>query len=155
MYLLDSNIISELRKASAGRANPGVLAWAQSVSPDSLFISVITLMELEKGIQLKARQDAAAGDILRCWLTHRVLPSFRGRVLPVDEAVALENAGYHVPDPRPLADSLIAATAKVRNLCLVTRNVKDFEPFKRPHGLRVFNPWGSVHGPGYSVHESR
>jgi len=104
MYLLDSNIISELRKAPAGRANPGVLAWAQSALPESLFISVITLMELEKWIQLKARQDLAASGILRCWLTQRVMPSFRGRVLPVDETVALENAGYHVPDPRPLAD---------------------------------------------------
>jgi len=141
MYLLDSNIISELRKAPAGRANPGVVAWAQSIAPESLFISVITLMELEKGIQLKARQDPASGGVLRRWLADHVLPSFRGRVLPVDEAVALENAGYHVPDPRPLADSLIAATAKAHGFCVVTRDVKDFESFRQQHGLRVFNPW--------------
>jgi len=98
-------------------------------------------MELEKGVQLKTRQDPIAGGVLRRWLEERVLPSFRGRVLAVDEAVALENAGYHVPDPRPLADSLIAATARVHGLCVVTRNVKDFEVFTQAHGLRVFNPW--------------
>jgi len=141
MYLLDSNIISEFRKAPAGRANPGVVAWAHSTAPESLFISAMTVMELEKGVQLKARQDPAAGSVLRRWLTQRLLPSFRGRVLAVDEAVALENAGYHVPDPRPLADSLIAATAKVHGLCVVTRNVKDFEPFRQAHAVRVFNPW--------------
>jgi len=141
MYLLDSNIISEFRKAPSGRANPGVVTWAQTIAPESLFISAITLMELEKGVQLKTRQDPATGTVLRRWLTQRLLPAFRGRVLPVDEAVALENAGYHVPDPRPLADSLIAATAKVHSLCVVTRNMKNFEPFKQTHGLRVFNPW--------------
>jgi len=141
MYLIDINVISELRKASAGHANPGVVIWAQSIPPESLFISVITLMELEKGIQLKARQDPVAGGVLCRWLVERVLPSFRGRVLPVDKMVALENAGYHVPDPRPLADSLIAATAKVHGLCVVTRNAKDFSLFKQTHGLRVFNPW--------------
>jgi len=142
MYLLDSNIISEFRKVPAGRANPGVVAWAQSIPPESLFISVITLMELEKGVQLKTRQDPAAGGVLRRWLAERVLPSFQGRVLAVDEAVALENAGYHIPDPRPLADSLIAATAKVHGLCVVTRNVKDFESFRQKQGVQVFNPWG-------------
>jgi len=141
MYLLDSNIISEFRKVPAGRANPGVVAWAQSIPPESLFISAITLMELEKGVQLKTRQDPAAGGVLRRWLAERVLPSFQGRVLAVDEAVALENAGYHIPDPRPLADSLIAATAKVHGLCVVTRNVKDFESFKQMNGVQVFNPW--------------
>jgi predicted nucleic acid-binding protein len=140
MYLLDSNIVSEFRKVPAGRANPGVVAWAQSVPPVSLFISAITLMELEKKVQSKARQDSVAGEILRRWMVEKVNPSFQGRVLAVDAAVALENAGYHVPDQRPLADSLIAATAKVHGLYVVTRNVKDFEPFKA-HGLRVLNPW--------------
>jgi len=141
MYLLDSNILSELRKAPTGRANLGVLAWAQAIPVQSMFISAITLMELEKGIQLKARQDPIAGSVLRLWMTQRVLPTFRGRVLPVDEAVAVENARYHVPDPRPLADSLIAATAKVYSLCVVTRNVRDFESFHQEHGLLVLNPW--------------
>jgi len=141
MYLLDSNIISEFRKAPASRANPGVVAWGQSVAPETLFISAITVMELEKGVQLKARQDPIAAGVLKRWLSERVLPSFRGRVLAVDEAVALENAGYHIPDPRPLADSLIAATARVHGLCVVTRNVKDFEIFAQAHGLRVLNPW--------------
>jgi len=141
LYLLDSNIISELRKAPAGRANSGVVAWAQATPAESLFISAITLMELEKGVQLKTRHDPTAGSVLRRWLAERLLPAFRGRVLSVDEAVALENAGYHVPEPRPLADSLIAATAKVRGLCVVTRNVKDFEHFQQAHGLQLLNPW--------------
>lgn len=140
MYLLDSNIVSELRKVPAGRANAGVVAWAQAVAPELLFISVITLLELEKGVQLKARQDPDAGRILRRWMTEKVLPAFQGRVLAVDAAVALESAGYHVPNPRPLADSLIAATAKVHGLCVVTRNVQDFAPFE-VHGVRRLNPW--------------
>jgi len=141
VYLLDSNVISEFRKVSTGRANAGVVAWAQSMPPESLFISAITLMALEKGVLLKTRQDPVAGGVLRRWLAQRVRVSFQGRVLAVDEAVALENAGYHVPNPRPLADSLIAATAKVHGLCVVTRNTKDFEPFVQNHGLRVLNPW--------------
>ena len=140
MFLLDSNIVSELRKAPSGRANPGVVAWAKAVPPESLFISAITLLELEKGVQLKARQDPDAGRILRRWMTEKVLPAFLGRVLAVDAAVALENAGYHVPDPRPLADSLIAATSKVHGLCVVTRNVQDFAPFEASW-VRLLNPW--------------
>lgn len=140
MYLVDSNVVSELRKASSGRANDGVVAWAQSVAAESLFISAITLMELENGVQLKARQDPIAGQVLRRWLVERVFTAFQGRVLPVDAMVAMENAAYHVPAPRPLADSLIAATAKVHGLCVVTRNIKDFEPFQ-VHGVRVLNPW--------------
>lgn len=140
MYLVDSNIVSEWRKAPSGRANEGAVSWAQSVPAESLFISAITLMELEKGVQLKARQDPVAGQVLRRWLTERVITAFQGRVLPVDAAVAMENAAYHVPAPRPLADSLIAATAKVHGLCVVTRNTRDFEPFQT-HGVRLLNPW--------------
>jgi predicted nucleic acid-binding protein len=140
LYLLDSNIVSEFRKVPTGRANLGVVTWAQSVPVATLFISAITLMELEKGVQLKVQQDPMAGEILRRWMVEKVQPSFEGRVLAVDAAVAIENAGYHVSDPRPLADSLIAATARIHNLYVVTRNVKDFEPFEA-YGLRILNPW--------------
>ena len=140
MYLLDSNIVSELRKASSGRANAGVVAWAESVSAESLFISAITVLELEKGVHLKARTDPVAGAVLRRWLDEGVYPSFENRVLPVDAKVARENAACHVPDPRPLGDGLIAATAKVHGLVVVTRNVKDFKPFEAM-GVRVLNPW--------------
>lgn len=140
MYLIDSNVVAEFRKFPIGRANSSVVSWAESVSPESMFISVITLMELEKGVQLKARSDPAAGEVLKRWLSEKVRPGFKDRILPIDEAVALENAGYHVPNPRPLADSLIAATAKVNGLCVVTRNVRDFETFQS-HGVKVLNPW--------------
>lgn len=140
MYLLDSNVLSELRKSSSGRANRGVVEWAASVPAESLFVSAITILELEKGVQLKERQDAIAGKALRRWLDEKVYPSFHGRVLSVDMRIARENGSYHVPDPCPLADSLIAATAKVHGLMVVTRNVKDFEAFEN-RGLRVFNPW--------------
>ncbi|MGC0055144.1 type II toxin-antitoxin system VapC family toxin [Brucella pituitosa] len=140
MYLVDSNIVAEFRKAPSGRANPGVVAWAESVSPDALFISVITLMELEKGVLSKTRQDPRAGAVLRSWLSEKLLPAFKGRILPIDAAVVLENARYHVPDPRPLADSLIAATARVHNLCVVTRNEKDFDPLQQ-YGVKLINPW--------------
>jgi len=100
MYLLDTNSVSGLRKAPAGLANAGIVSWAQSIFPQFLFIRVISLLELEKGAPLKARQAAAAGDVLRRWLEARVRPSFHGRILGVDEAVVLENASYHAPNPR-------------------------------------------------------
>jgi len=141
MYLLDTNVVSELRKVPSGRANSGVVAWAQANSAQLLFISAITLMELKKGVLLKARNDPKAGEILGNWLEQRVSLAFQGRVLPVDERVALVNASFHVPVPRPLADSLIAATAKVHGLSLVTRNVKDFAEFQQTHGLHIVDPW--------------
>jgi predicted nucleic acid-binding protein len=140
MYLLDSNVVSELRKASAGRANPGVVAWAASVPAESLFISAITVLELEKGVHLKAHHDPVAGSVLRRWLDEKVYPAFQGRILSIDTDVARKNGSYHTPDPKPLGDSLIAASARVHGLIVVTRNVKDFDPFQI-RGLRIFNPW--------------
>jgi len=137
MYLLDTNVVSELRKARSGKANGGVVRWADGVDAADLFVSVITLQELEIGILLAERKDAAAGAVLRSWFDGHVLPAFAGRVLPVDTAVALRAAPLHVPDPRPVRDSLIAATALVHGMTVVTRNVADFEPSRVP----VVNPW--------------
>jgi toxin FitB len=137
MWLLDTNVVSELRKALTGRADPNVVAWAQSVPPASLFLSVITLQELELGALQVERRDAAQGRVLRTWLEDQVFPAFAGRVLVIDTAVALRCAQLHVPDPRSEADALIAATALVHGMTVVTRNIADFAPT----GVALLNPW--------------
>ncbi len=137
MYLLDTNVIAELRKAKSPKVDQKVLAWANSVSAASLFLSVITVLELEKGILLIERRDPTQGAILRSWLDTYVLPAFRDRILPVDTAVAQCCARLHVPTPRPDRDALIAATALVHGLTVVTRNVNDFTPT----GVEIVNPW--------------
>jgi predicted nucleic acid-binding protein len=137
MYLLDTNVISELRKANTGKADPQVVAWASGVSPASLFVSVISVLELETGILLVERRDAVQGNMLRQWLETQVLPTFAERVLAVDTAVARQCARLHVPDPRSDRDALIAATAMVHGMTVVTRNVADFEPT----GCALLNPW--------------
>ena len=138
MYLLDTNVVSELRKVGAGRADPKVAQWAQSVETASLFVSVITIKELEIGIQLAMRRDSTQGELLRQWMNQHVLPAFEGRVLSVDLAVVQRSAALHVPNPRPVRDGLIAATALVHGLTVVTRNVTDFQPC----GVTLINPWG-------------
>ncbi len=89
IFLLDTNVISELRKAKTGKINPNVKAWAESVLPNDLFLSVITLLELEMGIGLIERRDGTQAALLRGWLSQFVLPAFDGRILAVDTAVAL------------------------------------------------------------------
>ncbi len=135
MYLLDTNVVSELRKA--GKADKNVSAWAESVPASSLFLSAITILELETGILLIERRDPQQGTMLRNWLNAQVLPAFANRILPVDVAVAQRCAKLHVPDPRADRDSLIAATALVHGMTVVTRNVADFELT----GVEIFNPW--------------
>lgn len=137
MYLLDTNIISELRKAKGGKADKKVKAWAKSVSATSMFLSVITVLELETGILLIERRDAKQGAMLRTWLDGHVLPAFSGRILAIDVAVAQRCAKLHVPNPRADRDALIAATALVHGMTVVTRNVTDFELT----GVEIFNPW--------------
>jgi hypothetical protein len=137
MFLLDTNVVSELRKVSAGRADDSVAAWSREVEPGSLFISVITVQELEAGVLRILRRDPAQGGILRKWLDTQVLPTFESRILPVDTAVARCCASLHVPDPRPYRDSLIAATALVHKLAVVSRNARDFTV----DGVRVIDPW--------------
>ncbi len=137
MYLLDTNVVSELRRAKAGKADPRVVAWGESMPVAGLFLSVISLLELEMGVLLIERRDPAQGVILRAWLDGQVLPAFAGRILAVDTAVARRCARLHVPDPRSDRDALIAATALVHGLTVVTRNVADFEPM----GVGLLNPW--------------
>lgn len=137
MYLLDTNVVSELRKVRSGRADANVAAWADQVDAADLFLSVISLQELEIGVLLKERSDSAQGAVLRRWLRDQVVPAFAARMLPVDTAVALRSAALHVPDPRPVRDGLIAATALVHGLRVVTRNIADFQPM----GVDVLDPW--------------
>jgi predicted nucleic acid-binding protein len=137
MYLLDTNVVSELRKVRAGRSDLGVATWADQVEPGSLFLSTITLHELELGVLLIERRDAQQGFLLRQWLEQAVLPAFSGRILVVDAAVSRRSAALHVPDPQPFRDGLIAATALEHNLVVVTRNLADFEAT----GVRLLNPW--------------
>ena len=137
MFVLDTNVVSELRRAKAGKADKNVTAWATSVSPGGLFLSAITILELETGALLVERRDPAQGAILRAWLDGHVLPAFAGRVLAVDTAVAQRCARLHMPDPRADRDALIAATALVHGMTVVTRNVADFELT----GVPLLNPW--------------
>jgi toxin FitB len=138
MFVLDTNTVSELRKARSGKANAGVGAWVTSVPAAQLFVSVVTIHELEYGVLLAERSDPRRGALLREWLDHSVPEVFVDRVLPVDEAVARRAAALHVPDPAPFRDALIGATALVHRMAVVTRNVSDFERFA---GLAVVNPW--------------
>jgi predicted nucleic acid-binding protein len=140
MYLLDTNVVSELRKVRAGKADANVAAWADSVDASDLYLSVISVQELEIGVLLAERRDPSQGAIFRAWFTAHVLPVFAGRVLMVDTAVALRGARLHVPDPGPVRDALIAATALVHGMTVVTRNVNDF----MPTGVPILNPWLSV-----------
>ncbi len=139
MYLLDTNVVSELRKATSGRGNPQLEAWARSVPEAQMHLSVISIQELEKGVLQKERVDPLGGAVLRSWLIDHVYRGFEGRILPVDQAVAVCCAALHVPNPRPQMDALIAATAKVHGMTIVTRNEKDFGTF----GVRMLNPWNA------------
>ena len=137
MFILDTNVVSELRKVRLGKADEYVAKWADSVDAADLYLSVITIQELAMGVLLAERRDPAQGVIFRAWLNRHVLPAFAGRVLSVDLAVAQRSARLHVPDPCPIRDGLIAATALVHGMTVVTRNVVDFEPT----GVRILNPW--------------
>jgi predicted nucleic acid-binding protein len=136
MYLLDTNVISELRKPT-GKANSQVISWAKRVDSSDLYLSAISIFELEKGILQRERKDIRQGKILRQWFDQQVLPSFLGRILPVDQAVAIVCAKLHIPDPKPERDALIAATALVHNMTVVTRNTKDFQY----SSVLLLNPW--------------
>lgn len=135
MFLLDTNVISELRKPAA-RRDANVWAWVTRTPEPDVRLSVITLLELEQGVLQVERRDLSQATFMRAWLT-MVRERYAGRMLPVDEAVANQCAGLHVPDRRPERDALIAATALVHGLTVVTRDVKDFAPM----GVPLLNPW--------------
>jgi len=138
MYLLDTNVISALRRSNKADAN--VRTWAGNVQVAELFLSTITVLEIERGILLIERRDPAQAMILRTWFEERVLPDFAGRIFPVDVAVARRCASLHVPDRQPERDAMIAATALVHGLTVVTRNVADFQAT----GVALLNPWDAA-----------
>lgn len=134
MFLLDTNVVSELRKRNA---DSNVLRWSRTQMASSLFISSITILELETGILRVELRDPTQGAALRMWLDHHVLKAFAGRILPIDTQVAKRCAQLHVPDPRSECDALIAATALVHGMTVVTRNTADF----KSSGAALLNPW--------------
>ena len=135
MFLLDTNVVSELRRPD--KADRNVVAWASTLPAASFFLSAISILEIELGALLMARRDAKQGAVLRSWIDEQMLPRFEGRILAVDTAVAQRCAHLHVPNPRAERDALIAATAMVHSLTVVTRNVADFERV----GATILNPW--------------
>lgn len=137
MFVLDTNVVSELRKTKAGKADKNVTAWASSVFAGHLFLSAITILELELGVLLLERRDQAQGAVLRAWLDGHVIPAFADRVLAVDTPIARRCAGLHVPKPIAQRDALIAATALEHGMTVVTRNVDDF----KSTAVQILNPW--------------
>ena len=140
MRFVDTHVVSELRKVGDGRADARVTAWISTQDAADFYISALTLMELEIGILRIERRDAEQGKRLRRWMDRHVLPEFLKRTLPVDAAVALKCARLHVPDPRAERDALIAATAIVHGMMVVTGNVADFEAT----GVALIDPWNET-----------
>ncbi|MDR7231885.1 putative nucleic acid-binding protein [Caulobacter sp. BE264] len=135
MHLLDTGVVYELRNAKAGMADAGLAAWAAGVARTNLFISAITLMELETAATRAERSDKGGGAVMREWLDQRVLPAFDGRILAVDAAVARRRSQIPLTQAR---DALLAATALEHGLTLATRDTATFAKIPR---LKLFNPW--------------
>ena len=138
-YLLDTNVISELRKVGDGKADPNVAAWISEQDSRDLFLSAITILELERGILSIQRRDGVQGSRLRKWMDSRVRPEFAERVISVDDAIATRCAHLHIPDRRNEADAIIAATALVHGFAVVTRNIQDFQST----GVVLVDPWSA------------
>mgnify|MGYP003512180260 FL=1 len=137
MFLIDTNVVSEFRKIHTGKADANVTDWSNRTPASDMFLSVVTIHELEIGILRLARRDPFQAGQFRKWLTDYILPSFDGQILPVSVEVAQLSAAYHVPDPAPFRDAFIAATAHVHGLTVVTRNTSDFQRC----GVPLLNPW--------------
>jgi predicted nucleic acid-binding protein len=133
-FLLDTNVVSELRKRE--RCTPKVNVWAQSVAPSQHFLSVLVIGELKRGATLKRRTDRAAADALEDWLA-RLTRLYGDRILPITLEIAQEWGRLSALRPIPPEDGLLAATAHVHHLTLVTRNTKNV----RGLGVAVLNPW--------------
>ena len=136
-YLLDTNVVSELRKVGDGKADLNVSSWISAQDARDLYVSAITILELERGILGIQRRDIEQGSRLRVWMDRRVRPEFAERIIPIDDAVATRCAHLHIPDRRNEADALIAATAIVHGLVVVTRNIQDFQGT----GVVLVDPW--------------
>lgn len=141
MHLLDTDVVFELRNAKAGATDPGLSAWATRAARSSLFVSALTLLELEAAVARAERKDKGpkgknGGAALRDWLDNRVAPAFEGRILAIDAAVVRRRGHLPLADSR---DALLAATALEHGLTLATRDIAAFSKVPR---LKVFNPWG-------------
>jgi predicted nucleic acid-binding protein len=137
MFILDTNVVSELRKLKMGRAAPPVVRWAGIVPTHHLFLSAISAMELEVGVLRAERRNPQQGAMLRGWLEQDVKPNFSGRILSIDLPVAVKCASLHIPAQKPERDALIGTTALVHGMTVVTRNIRDFSYM----GVKLLNPW--------------
>lgn len=133
-YLLDTNVISELRRGK--RAEPSVTSWFADIADEQIFLSVLTIGEIRRGVEGARRRDPDSAASLDSWLA-RLSEAHRDRILPIDRAIAEEWGRLSVPDPLPVIDGLLAATARVLGLTLATRNVTDVEST----GVALFNPF--------------
>lgn len=136
MYLLDTPVIGELRKARTSGCDEGVMRWASGIARQNLYISALTLLELENGVARAERRDRALATPLRTWLDEQVMSAFDGRILPVDTGVVKKRAT--LTDAKNERDALLAATAQAHGLVLVTQNPNPFKALR----TRTFNPWG-------------
>lgn len=137
MYLLDTNLISEIRKLPKGKCNQGVAEWVHRTSKELMFTNAVVIMELERGVLAMERKDKAQGEMLRYWLDNEVKPAFDGKILKIDDKTAQICAKLHIPDHAPENDAWIASSAIQHHLTLVTRNTADFARL----GVKLFNPF--------------